>query len=360
MVFILRSFAEIETGPLKALLSLFRDYHGQIETPNLPAARIRILAAGDSKLWNLCCRKMWDTSPFNIAKRLFLDGLSRRELQEKNPRLGLEAAIRLRDLTDGVPALVELVGFGEDQRENLSHFFGPLQDPWNSLNPSVREALMGWAKGEPFPAHIPDYECPQIPDVASPASDAFWGGFLKIRHRQLVWRSPIHKSFVMQYSCPGEDRSKATLVRADLHSRVGQLEENLRENGLREEHVEEVISLGVQTACVQLVPVLEMVRKGDPLGTIKEAIETIFPGRVLQGDDTTDVEHTLGGEHPLTGIIKAALLDLECDSGPEVTRGRSSPEKSPRLIIRGVRRKGRLHHRFPRPPMSVLRWISPS
>ena len=107
LVFILRSFAEIETDPLKALLSLFRDYHGQIETPKLPAARIRILAAGDSKLWNLCCRKLWDTSPFNIAKRLFLDGLSRRELQKMNPRLGLEAAIRLRDLTDGVPALVE-------------------------------------------------------------------------------------------------------------------------------------------------------------------------------------------------------------------------------------------------------------
>jgi hypothetical protein len=164
LVFVLTSLAEVPTIPLKALLVMLRDYHDQIDIPNSPGSRLRILAAGDARLWDLCCHKVPNVSPFNIAERHFLDGLSLGELRELDPGLSFESALQLRDLTDGVPALVDIARVETGQTGDLSHYFGPIQDQWNSLSALTQESLIAWSQElGSISDCIPDYKCPQIP-----------------------------------------------------------------------------------------------------------------------------------------------------------------------------------------------------
>src|SRR2546421_12219169 len=115
---------------------------------------------------------------------------------------------------------------------------------------------------ECFPPCNRDYDCPGIPDVASPWMEAFWCGFLRMRHGELAWRSPIHQAFVMEHVHVQGNASKSTLVKVDLLDRAARLERALNNTPYSRdwyENIEEAVSLAVQTDSAELAPILEMV-----------------------------------------------------------------------------------------------------
>src|SRR5207253_500356 len=100
---------------------------------NEPGRRLRFLATGDLRLWLLCSQRTENISPFNIAKRLFLEGLSSGELATFDQSGDIEVAMRIRNLTDGVPALVKKVMEIPSNPDDLSSFFRLLENSWDSV-----------------------------------------------------------------------------------------------------------------------------------------------------------------------------------------------------------------------------------
>lgn len=200
LVIILHGLAEAPEEPLKHLLLLLRHYHDQINSPGTAGEKLRFLVAGGARLWHLCCSKTPDRSPFNIAQRVLINGFSLEELQILSLFENAQDLVRLQTLTNGMPSLVGQVIRGVASLDQLSSFFSPLQDHWNSLSAEIQDLLKQLAQGlESHPSCIPDHGCPQIPELNdSPWGDAFWSGFLRIEANQLIWQSQIHQYFVAQ------------------------------------------------------------------------------------------------------------------------------------------------------------------
>lgn len=279
LVIVLHALAEVSDEPLKNLLLMLREYHDQMKYPGEAGEKLRFLVTGGARLWRLCFHKTSEVSPFNIAQRIFLSGLSPREIQMMDKSENFEVAVRLRDLTDGVPSLIEQALNRSEDSDDLSPFFGHLQKYWGSLPISSQEVLKKLALGlENFPRCVRDYDCPEIPVIGSPWMEAFWGGFLRMRHHELAWRSPIHRAFVMEHVNTQSDTSKSTLVKVDLLDRAERLEKALKNTPYSrdwDENIEEALSLAVQTDSNELTAILQMVQNSEKEDIIQEKIEQL-------------------------------------------------------------------------------------
>jgi hypothetical protein len=312
LVIVLHELAEVPHEPLKSLLQTLREYHNQRYNRGTAGGKLRFLVAGNERLWTLCCHKSADRSPFNIAQRVFLDGLSCQELQGIDQFRRFETAARLRDLTDGIPELVVKGLEGGWRGDGLFPFFEPLEDRWNSLPIATQQTLKDLIEsGGMFPrCHNVDSECPAIPKLASPWAEAFWKGFVRLRHDELSWRSPIHRAFVMKEARVVDDRSRAELVKRCLLDRVQALrraKERVRDLSRWDEGLDDVRTLAVQAGSVELVPVLELIRHG----TDGLAIFEILEQTARSTDKRWIREAWLGAvirRQPVVGLLIDAVL----------------------------------------------------
>ena len=228
LVIILQDLAEVSEEPLKELLLLLREYHNQRNNPGEAGAKLRFLVTGGFRIWNLSFNKISSISPFNISKRLFIDGCTYEDLQNHYSTYNIKKVAQLHDLTNGIPSLIEQAANSFQDSEDLSIYFAPIQDNWNTLSGYTKELLNKLANNkEDFLNCRPDYDCLQIPNFEFNHSDwtsAFWAGFLKMRYGELIWRSPIHQAFVMSYNDLSANISKSILLESNLSSRLAKLE----------------------------------------------------------------------------------------------------------------------------------------
>lgn len=283
LVIVLHDLADISEQPLKDLLLLMRDYHKHIGILNQSGEKLRFLVVGSDRLWNLCCHKPSDTeSPFNIAKRLFIGGLSYQEVQSKFKDLEIKQTTVLRDLTDGVPSLLELIEKESEDFEDLSSCFDPLEDRWNSLSLSAQQILKSLAVDldQEFPDCKLDNQCPQIAkfDDSTIWQEIFWKGFVKLRYRKLAWRSPVHQAFAMTQAQVADTITKSALLEKSLLKRVESLEETLKGQlnaRLLTECTEELVSLSVHSGNAELVPLLERLLETNHRETILMELKNV-------------------------------------------------------------------------------------
>ena len=269
LIIVLHDLASTLEQPLKDLLLLFREYHRQIGMPNLSGEKLRFLVIGGDRLWRLCCHKPSDLeSPFNIAQRVFIKGLSYLEIQEKDEEIDIEKAMKLRDLADGIPSLVDLLRQEPEEFEDLSGCFGPLEDRWNSLSLAAQQALKKQVivPAQSFPICKLDNQCPNIAKFEGSTiwNEVFWKGFVKLRHRKLTWRSPVHEAFVVTQAQIELDISKSTLLSNNLLERLESLKtafEGPLSAKTFAECAEELISLSVYSANSELIPLLNTMRE---------------------------------------------------------------------------------------------------
>ena len=282
LVIVLHALAEVPYEPLKDLLTIINEYYGHMRTGGEAGRRLRFLVAGDAKLWCLCYYRLAELSPFNIAQRIFLDGLSCEELQEMDTNANYDTAVRLRDLTGGIPLLVEQATHDIKSSNDLTPFFSLLQETWSALHHDLQRLLIKLIEGsEEFPMCDLDPDCPDIPEIEefkSPWMEAFWGGFLRMRYRQLAWRSQIYQAFVMKYSNVQYNSSISSVVKVDLRERTERLEKALKNtNYSRNSHepFEEAQSLAFQTYSTELASLLEMSQDGEKSETIVKKAEEL-------------------------------------------------------------------------------------
>ena len=279
LVIILHALAEISEKPLKNLLLMLREYHDQKNNSGAAGEKLRFLVVGGERLWRLCYYKTPERSPFNIAQRIFLDGLSLRELQKINSSRDTDTAIMLRSLTGGVPVLVDEAMQSVEDPDDLTPYFGHLQDAWNAISSEAQDALLSVVEApEQLPLCRPDYQCPQIPVIKSPWQEAFWAGFLQMRYRQLAWRSQVHQAFVTQYVQSQEASSRSTIVKMDLRDRTERLERALSHahySRNKQEPFAEAQALAWQTYNNELATAIEMVQCGEKSETVLRRVEQI-------------------------------------------------------------------------------------
>ncbi len=280
LVIALPSLTDVPDEPLKNLLDMLRDYNQQRTAPRTPGQRLRFLIAGDQRLWMLCCKGLQNhESPFGIAKPVFLDGLSYQEIEAFNQSQNLEASLQIQTLTAGIPSLIEKISELPGIPDDLSPFFEQLERSWSALPESSRQALKRLAEGsEHFPLCIPGYQCPQIPRVETPWIEAFWEGFLSVRHGELTWRSPIHRAFVMDRMRVQGDRSRSELVKIDLLDRalrLGRVLKQTQEDENRQKYLEEALLLAVQSQNALLTSVLKMLWHEEAMPAILEELHQI-------------------------------------------------------------------------------------
>lgn len=208
LVIVLHALPEVSANLLRALLALLRTYHAQRDSQNAPGQRLRFLVIGEEALWCLCYNKRPNVSPFNIAKRIFVGGLSQEELASLFPDRNREWLKRLHDVTDGIPALLQIVYEAAAALDEVERFFGVLQDPWNALPKEARRLLKLNLTKDELRDCIPDFACPEVAELDPPWAEAFWLGFLRVSARKLLWRSALHRLFVQQQSAPRRPRQK--------------------------------------------------------------------------------------------------------------------------------------------------------
>jgi hypothetical protein len=276
LVIVLQDLADSEQEPLKKLLLILREYHEQINEK-----KIRFLLVGGNSLWKLCSGKnSYNESPFNIAKRVYIGGLSYRDVSGYLPDLTLKQQAILLSLTDGVPSLVNSRRQEED--EDISHYFADIQNRWWSLSSDTQNALISIIESQ---QQLPkckdiDYECPQIPilEKGSIWEEAFWMGFIRIRHKKLVWRSPLHQAFVATQTNSDFDSSRTTLLKSNLEERSKQLESIIGKpltDSVLKECAEELMFLAPQKDNEKVVSILEMILEGNQNEIISNEIKKI-------------------------------------------------------------------------------------
>jgi hypothetical protein len=264
LVIVLNALPKIKTDLLKHLLLMLRDSHAQRNVPGTAGAKLRFLVTGRERLWLLSYKKDGEDSPFNIARRIFLGGLSYEEIRTIDHSNSLETAVKLRDLTGGCPALIQQALNLDTDSDDLSPYFAFLQDHWNALSEPARELLKTLAEqSTQFPHQcLFDHKCPQIPEIDAHWQEAFWNGFLRMRHHELAWRSPIHRAFVREHVQSLEKYSKSSVIKVDLLDRAERLERALQRSqspDCRDEYLEEALSLAVQS------------QRASELGPVREA-----------------------------------------------------------------------------------------
>jgi hypothetical protein len=267
VVIILHTLNKVSTAPLKNLLLLLREYHDLIEVPGEAGYRLRFLVAGEEQLWRLCRHKE-DTaiSPFNIARILFLDGLTPLQIRGKIPSASSEEAREIATFTGGVPLLVEYFQRLSQEQANphdSAQYFPNLQPTWGGLGLQTQELLFSVTDGAvSFPSSIPDYQSPQIPDLKDAWSDAFWGGFLRLHDGVLTWRSPIHEAFVRKMR---EFEAASQSVRATIEERIARLERTLLDPQPPLSKREEAIALARETGNEELADLAQASQMQIPL-----------------------------------------------------------------------------------------------
>ncbi len=268
LVVVLHALANIPEAPLKDLLLMLREYHEQRNDQGAAGGQLRFLVVGGERLWKLCYHRNPAYSPFEIAQRLLLEGLSVEELRSIDPSTDLSTIIQLHTMTGGVPSLVKEALQSHDQDEgDLSSSFAHLQGPWNALSAQAQQALIAFvgAPGQ-FPVCYTDYNCPQVPvtkPVQQVLQEAFWAGFLKLQYRQLAWRSRVHQLFVLQQAPDAPPSEASAIPRIDLADSTRRLEKALSDTRYsrdRHEPLIEAQSLAVETYNNELVSALEMLR----------------------------------------------------------------------------------------------------
>ncbi|MEC4880820.1 MAG: 5'-methylthioadenosine/S-adenosylhomocysteine nucleosidase [Scytonema sp. PMC 1070.18] len=282
LVIVLHALSEVSENPLKSLLLLLRNYHDQINNSSQPGAKLRFLVAGNARLWKLCVDGSAEISPFNIAERVFLGGL---HFDEINAHIkDIEEAVKLRDLTDGVPSLVENIINLPTFSTNFSDItvcFSFLQDNWNYLSVYAKEKLKNLINGtEKIPSYRSDSKCLQIPNseyIDSVWVEAFWAGFLKMCCGELAWRSPIHQAFVMSQTIQINKFSKSDLIKTNLLERVERLDiaiKNTDNPELHDNFLEELLMMVVYADNSDIIPILKKLRNREDnnivLATIKQ------------------------------------------------------------------------------------------
>ncbi|MEH1945200.1 MAG: 5'-methylthioadenosine/S-adenosylhomocysteine nucleosidase [Nostoc sp.] len=284
LVIVLHDISEVSEEPLTSLLWLLRDYHRQINNPGQAGAKLRFLVAGNERLWKLCVNSVSNISPFNIAKRVFLGGLHYKEINDYPDANvnSFEQAIKLRDLTDGVPSIIENVINLPTKFSDLKLCFGSIQDNWNYLSLYAKETLKNLAEGtEKIPLCKPDSQCLQIPnsEYINPVwVEAFWVGFLKMRCGELAWRSPIHQAFVMALIQKMDKVSKSDLIKANVLERVERLDiaiKNTHNPELCDDLLEELLILVAHADNSDIIPVLESLQNREPDNIILANIEEV-------------------------------------------------------------------------------------
>ncbi|HKI16551.1 MAG TPA: toll/interleukin-1 receptor domain-containing protein, partial [Isosphaeraceae bacterium] len=321
LVIVFQALPTIPYGPLKNLLLILRDYYAQRNTPGTPGYRLRFLATGEVQLWRLCYYRTPDQSPFNIAERVWLGGLSPDDVRNHDRVLRLDRAVKLQDLTGGAPALFAQAYRQPGGFNDVSRVFGAVQDHWNALPEESRRALVRIALGtETFPECELDSRCPNIPELDSPVAEAFWAGFLRIRHRRLSWRSPIHRSFVMHQARMEGATSRESLVKLDLADRVGRLKRalnDIEQYTLTDECLDEILALATHGGAIELVPALDLLRRRGNREAVARSI-TEAAGRSRQHWLRESLERAASRKKPvamLAELAKAAILAIEHQLG---------------------------------------------
>jgi hypothetical protein len=206
----------IPEKPVQKFFLMLRDCHNQRDLDNA-YGKLRFLVAGYVRLWHLCYHKTAVMSPLNIAVRHLLPGVSPEEIQHTYQNVNADMALTIKNLTDGVPALIHTLMHWPEQIQDIWPIFKVLQDHWNALSPESQQVLQKRLEGvNQFPQCWPDGNCPQIPDVGSPWLETFWKGFLKVENYKLTWRSPIHQAFIEHRTGVETDVSKHVLRQIGL------------------------------------------------------------------------------------------------------------------------------------------------
>lgn len=275
VVVILHTLNKVAAAPLKSLLLLLREYHDLISMPGEAGYRLRFLVAGDEQLWRLCRHKESSIiSPFNIAKIMFVDGVPLDEIRARAMAPTEEAARDIAEFTGGVPLLVDwFERFGQEQLDphDPTLYFSYIQSSWNGLLSVTQEALVGVIAGKnTFPSVIPDYESSAIPDLKGEWSDAFWGGFLRLRDGALTWRSPIHAAFVRRMA---ELAVAALLADAPIERRIEHLEQMLDDPGASAARRQEGIALARETGNDELATLLAFLQDHAPAEELSTRIQ---------------------------------------------------------------------------------------
>ncbi len=275
VVVILHTLNKVATGPLKSLLLLLREYHDLISIPGEAGYRLRFLVAGDEQLWRLCRHKESSViSPFNIAKIMFIDGMPLDAIRAHAMTQTNESAREVAEFTGGVPLLVEwFERFSQDQLNprDATLYYPYIQSIWNGLLLETQELLIGVITGKnSFPSVIPDFESSAIPDLRGSWSDAFWGGFLRLRVGALVWRSPIHELFVRRMATQA---AYEILAQAPIEQRIQHLQQALSDPGAADTRRQEGIALARETESDELLDLLTMLQDHAPIDDISLRVQ---------------------------------------------------------------------------------------
>jgi hypothetical protein len=277
VVVILHTLNKVATAPLKSLLLLLREYHDLINMPGEAGYRLRFLVAGDEQLWRLCRHKESSViSPFNIAKIMFIDGMPLDEIRARAMAQSDESVHDVAEFTGGVPLLVEwFERFSQDQLNphDATLYYPYIQSIWNGMLPETQESLTGviMSKGS-FPSVIPDFESSAIPDLRGSWSDAFWGGFLRLQDGKLIWRSPIHESFVRRMATQA---AYEILTHAPIEQRIEHLRQALSDPVATDARRQEGIALARETESEELLDVLVKMQDHAPLDEISLRVQNL-------------------------------------------------------------------------------------
>jgi hypothetical protein len=96
---------------------------------------------GGHSLWKLCrSPNTHGQRPFDIAQRVYLGGLSYKDISGYLPALNLKRKAILLSLTDGVPSLVKSL-CEEEECEDISPYFADIESHWGSLSDGTQKAL---------------------------------------------------------------------------------------------------------------------------------------------------------------------------------------------------------------------------
>ena len=297
LVIILQSLTQVPEEHLRNLLLLLRKYWEKRNMRNYPEKRLRFMVVGGHRLWTLCCKRRGEDntaqeSPFDMARRIFLDDLSYQELKELDTSGAVESILSFKQLTGGTPALVERGIALQVVPHDISPFFSVLENDWNALPEASKQVLKRFVEdSDCVPDYcMPDFDCPQIPKVESlwandfaSWSEAFWRGFLRLQQcdmqtYKLAWRSPIHRAFVMAKMKIRHTRTMPTFLKVDLRECSVLLEKvvlNCSYGERKPKHLEEVVSLSIQIHDSVLTPILKMILSGEERHLILEMVRQI-------------------------------------------------------------------------------------
>lgn len=283
LVVVLDGLGNAPIDPLKDLLRTLREFHLHRGSLGTAGHSLRFLASGGKRLWELCFKPIDEESPYNIARRMFLDDLAVDDVIDRFERDQLPSVLKLLDITGGVVGLFEIALSKRQNPTSLDPFFAQIQDGWNAMQAPSRRALEQVVQGQTrFESCACDASCTQIPLVRSPWDEAFWNGFVRVTNQRLVWRSSLHKAFVSSQCGISLGETMKSLSNSEPLERVAELEEALKnsmDKSGEEASLEKAQSLALQIGETELAELLATARMGVRGEHIEELIKKFAAGR---------------------------------------------------------------------------------